>query len=80
MKTTIDFDEPLFREAQEHARRSGVTFRTAVQDGLRLWLAHASQPKSFKLRDARVNGEGLHPEAQHLTPAEIIDFANGYSD
>lgn len=62
MKTTIDIPDALLAEAQEVARREGTTLKALTSEGLRLVLADKKARKKFKLRDASVGGEGLHPE------------------
>lgn len=63
MKTTIDIPEPLLAEAQELARREGVTFKALTTEALRKLLAEKkARRKPFKLRDASVGGGWLSPE------------------
>jgi hypothetical protein len=64
MKTTIEISDPLLLEAREIAAIEGVTLRAVVERGLRRVVADAKVDKPFKLRDARVSGNGLQPEFQ----------------
>lgn len=65
MKTTIDIPEPLLAEAQELARREGVTFKALTTEALRKLLAEKKQrKKKFKLRNVTFGGKGLRPEYQ----------------
>lgn len=62
MKTTIDIEDRLAREARRAARRRGTTLRALVEEGLRLVLEQpqARRPaKPFRLVTFR--GRGTQP-------------------
>lgn len=61
MKTTVELPESLVRAAQQLAREEHTTLRALIEAGLRAVLAERAQGKSFALRDASVDGEGLQP-------------------
>jgi hypothetical protein len=64
MKTTVDIPAPLLDEARRAAERHGTTLKALVEAGLRRVLGeYRGRGGSFRLRDARFRGEGLHPEA-----------------
>lgn len=73
MKTTIDIPDPLLAEAQELARREGVTFKALTTEALRKLIAEKKQRKPFKLRDCSFKGEGLQPEFQDASWDKIRD-------
>jgi len=61
MKTTIDIADALFLEARRVAERDRTTFRSLVEQGLRLALDSRKKAKKFRLKDGRVRGHGLQP-------------------
>ncbi|MBF6427245.1 type II toxin-antitoxin system VapB family antitoxin [Nocardia cyriacigeorgica] len=77
MKTTIEISDALLHEAQEFAREHRVTLRSLVEAGLRSTLAARRQGATFTLRDASVDGDGLRPEFQGASWADIRDAAYG---
>lgn len=77
MKSTIEIADPLARDAKALARKQGVTLREWVEPGLKLALAERKDPRLFKLRDASVAGQGLHPTAEALSwePLRALIYA-----
>lgn len=64
MKTTVDLPDSLLLDAKEEAARRGTTLRALIEAGLREVLKQSRRRSTFRLRDARVRGEGLVPELQ----------------
>jgi Arc/MetJ family transcription regulator len=62
MKTTIEVSDALLEAAKRHARERGTTLRALVEEGLRGVLESAPSAVEFTLRDASVDGNGLHPD------------------
>lgn len=62
MKTTIEISDALLEAAKKRAREEGTTLRAIVEEGLRGVLEHGSH--DFGLRDASVDGSGLHPDVR----------------
>lgn len=72
MKTTIDIPDSLLAEAQEAARREGVTFKALTTEALRKLIAEKKkQRKPFKLRDASVGGQGFSKEFEGASWEQI---------
>ena len=76
MKTTIEIADPLMRQARKKAEAEGTTLKALVDRGLRLVVAEKRTKKPFRLKLVTVKGEGLQPEFQNATWAEIRDAAN----
>ncbi len=76
MKTTLDIADPLLLEAKRIAARDGDTLRSLVEQGLRAVLADRQRKaKPFKLRNVSVGGNGMTPEFQGASWAQIRDAA-----
>lgn len=61
VKTTIEIADALLDAAKRRARERGTTLRALVEEGLRTVLDEGPAHRSFELRDASVDGEGLAP-------------------
>jgi hypothetical protein len=64
VKTTVEFEGPLFKQAKALATKEGVSFRVLVEEGLRAVVEartkNVSEP--FRLRDGSFRkGLGLQP-------------------
>ena len=76
MKTTLEIADPLLDEARKIAARENTTLRALVEQGLRHVVSERKKPtKKFKLRKVGFKGEGLAPEFQDATWAEILEEA-----
>ncbi|WP_211116552.1 hypothetical protein [Glycomyces buryatensis] len=78
MKTTVVIADALLEEARQRARAEGTTLRTLIEEGLRLALAKPQGGKSgYVMADHSVGGDGLHPDVQGLSWAEIRELSYG---
>jgi predicted transcriptional regulator len=77
VKTTVELPDDLLRSAQETARREGTTVKSLMEEGLRLALARHLDTTALGLRDASVGGNGLRPEYQGASWADIRRAAYG---
>ena len=56
MKTTLNLNDQLLRQAKERAARDGITLTKFVEDALRVKLMAADRETPFKLRLRTVRG------------------------
>ncbi|MFN0192082.1 MAG: type II toxin-antitoxin system VapB family antitoxin [Aestuariivirga sp.] len=75
MKTTVHIPDALLEDAQRLARRDGTTLKALVQEGLRRVVDERKRQKSFKLRDASFEGEGIDPALNQASWDRIRDMA-----
>jgi hypothetical protein len=74
MRTTINLDEHLLKEAKRHAAETGRTLTGLIQDALRESLARrgpTSKRKEFRLRTFK--GTGLQPGVDLDDSAALLD-------
>jgi hypothetical protein len=75
MKTTIELPDALFAQARRFADSHDMTMKSLIEQGLRKFMAEKKKDTPpFKLRDCSVNGNGLTPEFQNATWAQIRDL------
>ena len=58
MKTTVEIHDKLLARAKRHARRSGRSLRSVVEEGLRLVLDSSAEPSGYELKDLSVGDAG----------------------
>ena len=74
MKTTIEIADDLFVRAQLVAHKEKTTFRSLIEQGLRLVLKEKqSQPTKCKWKPVTFKGNGLTPEFQNASWEKIRD-------
>ncbi len=71
MKTTLEIDDTLFREAKAFAAHRGMTMRSLYEQALRVLLHQRQQDiQPFTLCDARVEGKGLQAGVDLSDPTQ----------
>ncbi|MEL6710606.1 MAG: type II toxin-antitoxin system VapB family antitoxin [Pseudomonadota bacterium] len=71
MKTTLDIDDNLLREAKTFAAQHGSTMRYVYEQALRAFLRQERRAtQSFTLRDASVGGKGLQSGVDLADPVQ----------
>jgi hypothetical protein len=73
MKTTIDISDNLLKRAKELARRENTTLRELAEEGLRLVFAQRARRAKADVQPVIASGQGLSPEFQGRSWAEIRD-------
>lgn len=63
MKTTVEISDALLEAAKRLAAERGTTLRALIEQGLRS-VVESSDQERFVLRDASVDGEGLHEDVR----------------
>ena len=59
MKTTVEIQDALFRDAKKYAASSGLTLREVIETALRRTLeGNGSAKTRFRLRNASFKGSG----------------------
>ncbi|MEJ0084675.1 MAG: DUF2191 domain-containing protein [Pseudomonadota bacterium] len=79
MKVTLDLAADLLRQAKARARIEGTNVRALVERGLRLALDENRARRKFKLRDASVGGNGMHPDAAGRSWRELLARCYGFT-
>ena len=67
MKTTIEIQDELMVRAKRHARRSGQSLRTVVEEGLRLALDRSRRTEPYRLPDRSVGDPDAADPLEALT-------------
>jgi hypothetical protein len=74
MKTTVEIADALLLEAKRVAAAEGTTLRELLEQGLRGALEQRRKHPAFRLEDASVDGEGLHPDLAEGSWPRIRDL------
>lgn len=74
MKTTIDINDMLLERAKRHAKDTGRTLRSVVEDGLREVLSRPKPVKPYKLEDHRYGDPNGPNPLENYTWAELRDL------
>jgi hypothetical protein len=59
MKTTIEIDTCLLRQAKRYAAAHNTTLRRTTETALQRYLDDESKARPFKLKDGSVRGHGV---------------------
>jgi len=78
VRTTLTLDEDVARGLQQETRRSGRSFKDAVNHFLRLGLSVARQPQRKPFFVTPIN-VGLPPGLNYDNLEQIIEFLEGPS-
>ena len=75
MRTTIQLDDQLLREAKQRAAQTGRTLKAVIEDALREALARpdASPPQS-RVRLRTYRGRGVQPGVDLDDTASLLDL------
>jgi len=76
MRTTIELDDPLFRELKIEATRRGKTLRQVVNECLRRGLAPPQRPKKYVFRWKTERGQ-LQPGVRLDDRDSLYDLMDG---
>lgn len=71
MKTTVDISDALLERAKRHARRSGKSLRTLIEDGLRRVLSDPPAALAYRLADRSVGVRGAPNPLEERTWDEL---------
>lgn len=74
-KTTIDLPEKLLAQAKGRAAEQRTSLREVVVTALREHLNATASSEPFSLRDASVDGRGLHQEFKGRSFDSVLDAA-----
>src|SRR5688572_20195653 len=80
MRTTVDLDDHLLREAKVVARQSGVTLTSFIEDALRERLARRRSVQKGKREWVSLptfKGEGLQPGVDLDDSRALLDIMDG---
>ncbi len=77
MKTTIEIQDELMVRAKRHARRSGQSLRTVVEDGLRLALDRSQRAEPYRLPDRSVGDPDAADPLEALTWQDLRGHVYG---
>src|SRR5688572_2608689 len=82
MRTTVDLDDFLLREAKVVARQNGVTLTSFIEDALRERLARRREAQAGKREWVSLptnGGEGLQPGVDLDDSRALLDIMDGIS-
>lgn len=76
MKTTVEIDDDLFRQAKVRAAQEGTSLRSVFEEALQALLAErARPPHGYRVPDRSVPGTGLHPDIAHRGWGALVELA-----
>ena len=73
MKTTIDIADSILTQIKELARKEKTSIKELTEEGLQIVLSNHHRRKPVRLNPVVFSGEGLSPEFEGKSWAEIRD-------
>jgi len=70
MRTTLDLDDGLMREARKRAAQEGRTLSSLIEEGVRLLLTKRQAPTPYRLR--WVTRHGTAPAAVDIADRDAL--------
>ncbi len=77
MRTTIDLDDPLFRELKQEAARRGTTLRQLVNESLRQALAKPRRKPKYRFNWKVDRGGQILPGVRLNDRKSLFDLMDG---
>ena len=77
MKTTVEIDDALFVRVRKHARRTGQSMRSLVEEGLRRCLDAERSATGYRLPDLSVGEAGGANPLESLSWHDVRDQIYG---
>ena len=77
MKTTLDLHDELMKRAKKHARQTGRTLRSVVEDGLRRVLVEEQTANAYQLPDLSVGDPNADDPLEALSWQDLRDEIYG---
>ncbi len=77
MRTTLTLDDDVAAKLEAEARRTGRSFRTVVNETLRLGLVRPARKASVPAFKVRATGLGLRSGLSYDNTEELLDLAEG---
>jgi Arc/MetJ family transcription regulator len=77
MRTTIDLNDALLRQAKQRAAREGTTLRELVEAALRRYLARGASPREAYALTWRVESGRLLPGVRIEDRDALFDIMDG---
>ena len=71
MKTTVDISDALLLRAKRHAKKTGQSLRSLVEEGLRHILDRGQAPTNYVMPDQRVGRVGGSNPLENMSWEEI---------
>lgn len=77
MRTTVTLDDDVARQLEREMRRTGKSFKRALNDALRAGFALRPQAAALPPFVVEARALGVRPELDYANVAELIEVAEG---